>query len=64
MSWDVRVGLDEGAEDLITHRLVEYNKANAEIVRDRFRPENLPSRALAVFAYDHERLVAASPANR
>lgn len=63
MPCDVRVGVDEPAGDVLTHQLVEYNKAQAKIVRDRFKPENLPSRALAVFAYEWGRLVGGVTGN-
>jgi GNAT superfamily N-acetyltransferase len=50
--WDLRVGPDNAAEDIVTDRLVEYNKAQAEIVRDRFRTENLSSSPVWIFAFD------------
>ena len=55
--WDLRVGVDEHAENVITSGLVDYNKNRSDIVRERFKPENLPPRPLAVYAYDGDRLV-------
>ena len=54
---DVRVGVDEQAEDFVSSRLVEYNKERSQMVRERFNPENLRSRPLAVYAYQGDRLV-------
>jgi len=56
-TWDLRKTSDESAEEIIRDRLIGYNKDHSEIVRDRFRPENLPSRPLAVYAYDGDELV-------
>jgi GNAT superfamily N-acetyltransferase len=55
--YHLRSTSDARAEELITERLVSYNKDHSAIVRERFRPENLASRPLAVYAYDGERLV-------
>ena len=55
--WDLREGTDEAAHDVVTDRLVAYNKARSAIVRQRFEPENLRSRPLAVYAYAADRLV-------
>jgi GNAT superfamily N-acetyltransferase len=57
-TWDLRTEVDESAEALITQRLVRYNKDRSAIVRERFRPENLPSRPLMVYAYVGADLVA------
>jgi GNAT superfamily N-acetyltransferase len=56
-TWDLRIASDESAEEIITDRLIGYNKDHSAIVRDRFRPENLPSRPLAVYGYDGDELV-------
>ncbi len=55
--WDLRVGVDEQAADFVTSQLVEYNKHRSRMVRERFKPENLRSRPLAVYAYHGDRLV-------
>jgi GNAT superfamily N-acetyltransferase len=55
--WQLRIEVDDEAESLITDRLVAYNVQRSDIVRDRFKPENLRSRPLAVFAYEGGRLV-------
>jgi GNAT superfamily N-acetyltransferase len=55
--WRFEVELDARADDVITSRLVEYNKQQADIVRDRFEPENLAPRPLAVYAYVDDLLV-------
>ena len=55
--WDLRDGVDEQAEDFVTSRLVDYNKQQSPIVRERFQPENLRATPLAVYAYDGDRLV-------
>ena len=55
--WELRTGPDERAEDVVTERLVEHNKRRAPIVRERFEPQHLPSRPLAVYAYCGDRLV-------
>jgi GNAT superfamily N-acetyltransferase len=55
--WELRVGVDERAEEFVTSRLVEYNKHRSQMVRERFEPENLRSHPLAVYAYDGDRLV-------
>jgi GNAT superfamily N-acetyltransferase len=56
-TWDLRIASDESAEEVITDRLIAYNKDHSAIVRERFRPENLPSRPLAVYAYAADELV-------
>jgi GNAT superfamily N-acetyltransferase len=61
--WEFRIGSDEEGEAHITDRLVEYNKARSAIVRDRFRPENLSSRPLAIYAYEGTRLVGGVSGN-
>ncbi|HYO32683.1 MAG TPA: GNAT family N-acetyltransferase [Nocardioidaceae bacterium] len=55
--WNFQVEPDAQADELITSRLVEYNKQQAQIVRERFEPENLSPRPLAVYAYVDDRLV-------
>jgi GNAT superfamily N-acetyltransferase len=56
-TWDLRIDSDESAEEVIRDRLIGYNKDHSAIVRERFRPENLPSHPLAVYAYDGDELV-------
>lgn len=56
-AWELRPGIDEHAEDFVTERLVDHNQRHSPIVRERFLPDNLPSRPLAVYAYQGERLV-------
>ena len=55
--WVLRVGPDEQAEDVVTEGLVEHNKRRSPIVQERFEPQHLPSRPLAVYAYRGDRLV-------
>ncbi|KRF37651.1 GNAT family N-acetyltransferase [Nocardioides sp. Soil805] len=55
--WDLRLGVDEQAEDVVTSRLVEHNTHESPIVRERFVPANLPSRPLAVYAWEGDRVV-------
>lgn len=50
--WRLQVGVDEGLEDELTDRLVEFNKEQSAVVRERFRPENLKSEPVHVFATD------------
>lgn len=44
-------------EEVLTDRLVEFNIAASEAVRERFEPDNLRSNPLAAWALDGERLV-------
>ena len=55
--WTFTFDVDARADDVITSRLVEYNKQQAAIVRDRFEPENLAPHPLAVYAYVDGHLV-------
>ncbi|MEA2614034.1 MAG: hypothetical protein QOI52_1993, partial [Chloroflexota bacterium] len=55
--WDLRIASDESAEETITDRLIGYNRDHSAMVCDRFRPENLPSRPLAIYAYGGDELV-------
>jgi GNAT superfamily N-acetyltransferase len=57
IEWDLRVGVDEQAEDFVTSQLVDYNKRQSPMVRERFTAENLRSRPLAAYAYQGDRLV-------
>jgi GNAT superfamily N-acetyltransferase len=55
--WELRIGPDEQAEELVTTRLVDHNTHSSPIVRERFEPQHLRSRPLAVYAYQDDRLV-------
>lgn len=44
-------------EETLTDRLVEFNIAASEAVRERFEPANLPSHRLAAWALDGDRLL-------
>ena len=61
--WEIKTGVDDGAEDIVTDRLVEYNKAQTAAIRDRFKPQNLRSRPLAAYAYADGRLVGGATAS-
>lgn len=52
MSWRIELEPDQVREDETTERLVEHNKAASEAIRERFEPENLPSRPVAAYAVD------------
>lgn len=61
--WNLQIGSDARLHDLITSRLVEYNKRQAQIVRHRFEPENLSPTPLAVYAHVGDRLVGGATAS-
>jgi GNAT superfamily N-acetyltransferase len=61
--WDLRLGVDEQAEDFVTSQLVEHNKQRSLMIRDRFEPENLRPRPLAVYAYRDQRIVGGCTAS-
>ena len=44
-------------EETLTDRLVEFNIAASEAVRERFEPANLPSHRLAAWVLDGDRLL-------
>ena len=54
MTLRIEVGPDESREDDITGRLVAHNQAASEMIRLRFRPENLRSQPLAAYALDED----------
>ena len=57
MTWALLTGEHPGHEDAVTEQLVAHNLAVSEIVRRRFEPEHLRSRAVAAYALDGDRLV-------
>jgi len=50
--WRLEVGVDRAREEELTDRLVEFNKAQSAVVAERFRPANLKSEPVHVFAVD------------
>jgi len=48
--WQLLTGVDVAREDELTDRLVEHNLAASEAVVDRFRPGNLATEPVHVFA--------------
>ena len=56
-AWELRTGLDQHAEEVVTDQLVAYNKRQSSLVRQRFEPDNLRARPLAVYAYQDGRLI-------
>lgn len=52
MSWRIELEPDQAREHETTERLVEHNKAASEAIRERFEPDNLPSRPVAAYAVD------------
>jgi GNAT superfamily N-acetyltransferase len=54
---EVVTGERADLEEVLTDRLVEFNVAASEVVRERFEPENLRSHRLAAWALDGDRLL-------
>ena len=51
--WRVRRGSDPQRAQAVTEELVAFNQRQSAAVRDRFRPENLKSRPVEAYAFDH-----------
>ncbi|WP_221633936.1 GNAT family N-acetyltransferase [Nocardioides luti] len=50
MTWRIEVDLEQAREDEVTERLVAHNQQASAAIRERFEPENLPSRPVAAYA--------------
>jgi GNAT superfamily N-acetyltransferase len=48
-SWELRPGVDDGLEDLLTEHLVDHNKTASPVVRERFEPDNLRPDPVAAY---------------
>lgn len=48
--WTLDAGPDEQAEERVVEGLVAHNQTRSAAIRERFRPENLPSRPVFVQA--------------
>lgn len=59
----IEVGPDESREEIVTERLVAFNQAASDLVRQRFEPEHLRPVPLAAYALEGECLVGGCAAS-